>query len=221
MDKPSSIKTIRISAMMIAVLALTSGCETTSTWFKGFTARQEEPIILGAPGAGSYLSDMYELAGGDPATQAEIIADAQSAARLTPSTSTNLRLALVLATPGHAGSNGIEAQSLLRALLAQPELMTPGEIALATIHLQEVEARLVLDAETRRLRSENTRTATTEEAAMEAAVARRIANIEAENRRLRRSLDDAESKLDALSAIERSLREQSGSGEPPAVDNRL
>jgi len=211
MDKPSSIKTIRVSAMMIAVLALTGGCETTSTWFKGFTARQEEPIILGAPGAGSYLSDMYILAGGDPATQAEIFSSAEAAARLTPGTVTNLRLALVLATPGHRETNAVGAQSMLRELLAQPELMTPGEMALATIHLQEVEERLVLDAETQRLRSENTRTATTEEAS----VARRIANVEAENRRLRRSLDDAESKLDALSAIERSLREQSGSGEPP------
>jgi hypothetical protein len=215
MHKPSSTKTIRSCALMIAVLAVTSGCETTSTWFKGFTTRQEEPIILGAPGAGSYLSDMYKLAGGDPATQAEIFAGAEAAARLTPGTMTNLRFALVLATPGHRETNAVAAQSMLRELLSQPELMTPGEMALATIHLREVEERLVLDAETRRLRSENTRTATTEEAAMEAAVARRIANVEAENRRLRRSLDDAESKLDALSAIERSLREQSSSGEPP------
>ncbi len=200
---------------MIAVLALTSGCESTSAWLKGFTTGQEELIILGAPGASSYLSDMYRLAGGDPATQAEIFTDAEAAARLTPGTMTRLRFALVLATPGHVGTNAVEAQSMLRELLSQPELMTPGEMALATIHLREVEERLVLDAETQRLRSENTRTATTEEAAMEAAVARRIANVEAENRRLRRSLDDAESKLDALSAIERSLREQSGNGTPP------
>jgi hypothetical protein len=215
MDKPSSTKIIRNSAMLIAVLVISSGCEATNTWLKGFTTRQEEPIILGAPGASTYLSDMYKLAGGDPATQAEIYADAEAAARLSPGTMTNLRFALVLATPGHAETSGIAAQSMLRSLLAQPELMTPGEVALATIHLQEVEARLVLDAETRRLRSENTRTATTEEAAVEAAVARRIANVEAENRRLQRSLDDAESKLDALSAIERSLREQSDNGDPP------
>jgi hypothetical protein len=199
---------------IIAVLALTGGCEATSNWLKGFTTRQEEPIILGAPGANTYLTEMYKLAGGDPATQAEVYADAEAAATLTPGTSTKLRLALVLATPGHAETNSTEAQSMLRELLAQPELMTPAEIALATIHLQDVEERLVLDAEARRLRAENTRMTTTEEAAAEAAVARRIASVESENRQLRKSLADAESKLEALSAIERSLREQSDNGEP-------
>ena len=200
---------------MIATLCVMAGCETTSDWLKGFTSQQDEPIILGVPGAGSYLSDMYELAGSDRATQAEIFAGAESAATLTPGTMTNLRFALVLATPGHPGTNAVQAQSMLRELLSQPDLMTPGEIALATIHLQEVEQRLMLDAETERLRAENTRAATTEEAAVEAAAARRMANLEAENRRLRQSLTDAESKLEALSDIERSLREQSSNDEPP------
>ena len=100
---------------------------------------------------------------------------------------------------------------MLRELLSQTELMTPAEIALATIHLHEVEARLVLSTETRRLRAENSRAATTEEAA----VAQRIANVEAENRRLSRLLADAESKLEALSDIERALREQSANSESP------
>ncbi len=199
---------------MIAVLCVTAGCETTSDWLKGFTSRQDEVIILGAPGAGSYLSDMYDLAGSDRATQAEIFADAEAAATLTPGTMTNLRFALVLATPGHPGTNAVKAQGMLRELLSQPDLMTPGEIALATIHLQEVEQRLMLDAEIERLRAQNTRPATTtEDAAVDAAIARRMANLEAENRRLRQSLTDAESKLDALSAIERSLREQSSNGD--------
>jgi hypothetical protein len=200
---------------MIAVLFVSAGCETTSDWLEGFTDKQDDVIILGAPGAGSYLSDMYNLAGSDRATQAEIYADAEAAATLSPGTMTNLRFALVLATPGHPGTNAVKAQSMLRELLSQPDLMTPGEIALATIHLQEVEQRLMLDAETERLRAENTRVATTEEAAVEAAMARRLANLEAENRRLQQSLTDAESKLDALSAIERSLREQSSNGDPP------
>jgi hypothetical protein len=215
MHRPSATKKYRSTAIMIAVLCVTAGCESTSSWLNGFTNKQDEVIILGAPGAGSYLSDMYELAGSDRATQAEILADVEAAATLAPGTMTNLRLALVLATPGHPGTNAVKAQGMLRELLAQPDLMTPGEIALATIHLQEVEQRLMLDAETQRLRAENTRSATTEEAAADAAIARRMANLEAENRRLRQSLTDAESKLDALSAIERSLREQSSNGDPP------
>ncbi len=215
MHKPSATKKYRSAAIMIAVLCVTAGCETTSDWLEGFTNKQDDVIILGAPGAGSYLSDMYNLAGSDRATQAEIFADAEAAATAAPGTMTNLRFALVLATPGHPGTNAVKAQSMLRELLSQPDLMTPGEIALATIHLQEVEQRLMLDAETERLRAENTRAATSEEAAVEAAAARHLANLEAENRRLRQSLADAESKLDALSAIEHALREQSSDGEPP------
>jgi hypothetical protein len=202
--------------MMIAVLATTAGCEATNAWLKDLTATDEGPTILGAPGANTYLTELYKLAGGDPATQAEIFADAQSAARLTPGTSTNLRYALVLATPGHAETNGIEAQSLLRSLLSQTELMTPAETALATIYLQDVEERLVLDAEIRRLRTERSAPDTTTE---DAAMARRIANVEAENRRLRERLADSEAKLEALSAIERSiersLRDQSDNEDPP------
>ena len=102
------------------------------------------------------------------------------------------------------------AQSMFRELLSQPELMTASEVALATIFLADVEARLVLDAEARRLRSENTRAATTEEAA----VSRRIARVEAENRQLRESLADAEAKLEAITSIERSIRQQSEENEP-------
>jgi len=210
MRKPALTSRTAGIVIMIAVLSVAAGCETTTNWLKGRKTAEAEPIILGAPEANAYLTEMYELARGDPATQAEIFADANSAALLTPSTSTRLRYALVLATPGHSESNATEAQSILRELLSQTELMTPAEIALATIHLHEIEERLVLNAEARRLRSENTRAATTEEAA----VARRITNVEAENRRLRQSLADAEAKLEALSAIERSIREQSANTEP-------
>jgi len=196
--------------MMIAVLVVSAGCESTNNWLRGRKTAEAEPVILGAPEANAYLNEMYELASGDPATQAEIFADANSAATITPGTSTRLRYALVLATPGHSETNAAEAQSILRDLLSQTELMNSAEIALATIHLHDVEQRLVLDAETRRLRSENTRAATTEEAA----IARRITNVEAENRQLRQSLADAEAKLEALSAIERSIREQSANTEP-------
>ncbi len=148
---------------------------------------------------------MYKLASGDPATQAEIYTDAESAATLTPGPSTRLRYALVLATPGHSGNNPQQAQSMFRELLAQTELMTPSETALATIHLKSVEKQIVLGAETKRLRSENTRAATTEEQA----IAQHIATMESENRQLRRSLEEAEQKLEAITSIERSIREQS------------
>lgn len=200
-------------AMCVVVLA---GCESTDNWLKRWTDSDREAVILGAPGAHEYLHEIYVLATGDPAEQADIFANAKSAAERQPGTSTQLRYALLLATPGHAEHSDIQAQTLLRQLLAEPELMTPAENALATIHLQEVEERLVLVAETDHLREEVAQLQSAQQAnpTEEAALARRVANVEAENRRLRRSLADAEAKLEALSEIERSLREQSGNGEP-------
>jgi FtsZ-binding cell division protein ZapB len=148
---------------------------------------------------------MYDLASGDPAAQAEIYADASAAAALTPDTASRLRFALVLATPGHAGSDPERAQAMLRELLSQPDLLTPMERSLAWIHLRDVEERLVLGNEARRLREENSQTARTEQAAIE----QRIAAVEAENRKLKQSLAEAQEKLDAITNIERSIREQS------------
>lgn len=196
---------------LLATAVLLSGCEMTSNWLKGRqTAEADDTVILGAPEANTYLTELYSLTGGDPATQAEIFADAQAAAQLTPGTSSRLRYALVLATPGHAEADSVQAQGMLRELLAQTELMTNSEIALATIFLNAVESRIVVDNEARRLRSENTRAASSEEAA----IARRIAIIEAENRQLRESLADAESKLEAITSIERSIREQADETDP-------
>ncbi len=82
--------------------------------------------------------------------------------------------------------------------------MTPAEIALAEIHLKTVEERIVLGSETRRLRLSSSRQAQTEEQAIN----QRIATVEAENRTLRRDLAEAEEKLEAITNIERSIREQ-------------
>ena len=191
---------------MITVIAATmAGCTQVTDWLKGRrTARADSAVILGAPEAEVYLQELYDLAAGDPATQAEIYADSKSAATLTPGPNTQLRFALVLATPGHPESNPVEAESLLREVLAQTELLTPAEISLATIHLNNVARFIVANAEARRLRSSNSRAAQTEEQA----VSQRLSSVEAENRRLRRELEEAEEKLEAITSIERSIREQ-------------
>jgi len=199
---------LRNIAALAILVALTAGCAQTKEWFNRIRpGGSSESVILGAPDAEQYLTEMHNLASGDPATQAEIYADAESAAKLTPGPSTKLRYALVLATPGHSGSDAQAAQTAFRELLTQKEMMTPAEVALASIHLDVVEQQIVFGAENRRLRSINSRAATTEEQA----VAERIAKVESENRQLRRSLEEAEQKLDAITSIERSIREQANS----------
>jgi len=205
MHEASTTARKTIGGLLVLALLL-SGCETANRWIRGlYTAEPEDPIILGAPEANSYLAELHALATGDPATQAELFADAESRAELTPGTQTRLRYALMLAAAGHAGTDPQAAQTLLRELLAQPELLTASELALATVFLKDAEARLVLDAEAQRLRAEYSRAASTERAAIE----RRIARVEDENRQLRDSLEEAEAKLQAITSIERSIRERS------------
>jgi hypothetical protein len=190
-----------------AIALLAGGCVQTQSWMDGIRggeSRSNDPVILGAPDADHYLNELYDLAAGDPATQAEIFADAESESTLTPGPQSNLRFALVLATPGHPESDPAQAQSLLREILARPELLTPAEISLATIHLKSAERLMVLEAETQRQRASSTLAARTEQQA----VNERLATVEAENRQLRRELSEAEEKLEAITSIEQSIRAQ-------------
>lgn len=201
--------TSRLNSSTTALVAvvLLSGCAQTKGWLdkvRSGTDSGGAGTVLGAPAAEDYLADLERLAIGDPATQVEIFADAESRATLTPNPSTTLKFALVLATPGHSETDPQRAQSLLRELLAQSPLMTPAEISLAQIYLQSIESRIVLESEARRLRQSTSRQAQTEEQALN----QRLATVEAENRRLRSELADAEEKLEAITSIERSIREQ-------------
>ena len=195
-----------IAATLIA--AVLSGCTQTRGWLDSVrgkdVAAADEQVLLGGPAADDYLAELSDLSSNDPALQAEIFADSQAGAQLTPNPSTKLRYALVLATPGHPESDPQQAQSILRELMAQPALMTPSEVALATIYLKSTEELILLSSETRRLRASTDRAQSTEAAA----VSQRLATVEAENRRLRRELEDAEDKLDAITSIERSIRAQ-------------
>jgi len=192
---------------MTVVVALLGGCAQTKDWMNSMRSSpssSSDSGILGAPGADEYLAELYNLAAGDPAMQAEIFADAESGSKLTPGPQTNLRYALVLATPGHPEADPQQAAGMLREILAQPALMTSPEISLATIHLKSAEEQIVLSSESRRLRASTSRAAQTQEVATN----QRLATVEAENRRLRRELDDAEQKLEAITSIERSIRAQ-------------
>jgi hypothetical protein len=193
--------------LLIAGIVLTmsmSACAKMEDWLQTVRTPAEERVIPGAPKAEEYIREMYLLASGDPATQAEIFADSYAAATLTPDPSSKLRLALVLAAPGHAESDPERAQDMLRELLAQTEMLTPAEVSLATIHLYEIEERLKLGYQAERLQNERSRAASSEQQAIE----QRIALVEAQNRELRQSLEEAEQKLEAITNIERSIREQ-------------
>lgn len=197
------------SRTLAAVLAATllSACAPTRDWLnalvkpgRGSTPDTEIP---GTPEADAYLADLAAIASGDPARQAKIYEDSRAAAERKPNPSTSLRYALVLAAPGHPKSSAAEARNMLAELLAQSPLLTPAEIALATIQLKAVEERLILEAEARRLKAD----ASHAERTQEQAIKQRLAAVAAENRRLRQELSTAERKLEAITSIERSTRE--------------
>jgi hypothetical protein len=195
---------VRNLGIAVIVLAVTAGCAQTKDWLYGNRTDEGAPVSAGGEDTLSFVQEMYKLVTGDPATQAEIYADSSAAATLTPDPASRTRFALVLATPGHAGSDPERAQDMLRELLSQPALLTPTERSLVTIQLHELETRLVLETQARRLRSESSRAERLEAVA----AAQRLAAVEAENRQLKQSLAEAEQKLEAITSIERSIREQ-------------
>jgi hypothetical protein len=156
------------------------------------------------------LEMMSALPQGDPARQAEIFQSAKEAASLSPTTSNRLKYALALAIPGHSGSDPVAAQRQLAELLARPETLLPDERLLAMVELQDVDQRLVLQAENKRLRDEELRDDSRDK--LQAANRRLSAEVD-ENTRLRKALDEARAKLDAVTHIERSINDR-GTTEP-------
>lgn len=156
------------------------------------------------------LEMMHMLPEGDPARQAELFQAAKNAAALSPTTSNKLKYALALATPGHSGSDPVAAQRQLSALLATPETLLPVERLLAMVQLQEVDQRLILLAENKQLRDEAPRDSRDKLLA----VNRRLAAESDENVRLRKALDEARAKLEAVTHIERSINDRGTNGSP-------
>jgi hypothetical protein len=155
------------------------------------------------------LDMMSSLPQGDPAHQAETFQGAKDAAELTPTTSNRLRYALALATPGYSGSDPVAAQRQLSELLARPETLLPIERLLALVTLKEVEQRLILQAENKRMRDDASHDDSRDKLA---AINRRLAAESDDNVRLRKALDEARAKLDAITHIERSINDRGSSG---------
>jgi hypothetical protein len=172
-----------------------------------------EPVVsrpaADAEAARAYVAALGELQSASPAAQAEAFQAARAAAESAPTTLNKLHYALMLALPGHAGSDPVAARRQLSDLVARPELLLPSERALAAVMLGEVDERLVLAAENRRLQQE---AAARDKDHAAAALAKRLQTEQDENARLRRTLEDAQKKLDAVTQVEQSI---TGRGNPP------
>lgn len=187
------------------VLPLLCGCEALVP-----RATPATPQVVRAESeVQSHIDFMAAMATAGPARQVEMIEETERSYEIAPTTSNSLRFAGALGLAGHAGSNPARSAEILRTLLASPEKLTPGERTFATTLLDLVEAQLQLAAENRRLLAtfdESTRAQVNFER-------RALAQAE-ENARLRKALEEAQQKLDAITDIERTIIERNVT--PPA-----
>ena len=147
-----------------------------------------------------YIETMQLLSTGDPATQAEVFQQAQIAARTEPTPFNRLRLALAYAAPAHPSYDPKRAKTLLNELRASPELLTESERQLVAAQLAQVEQVIWLSGENRTLKGG---------VARKQRQTRELGSVIDE---LQKELASAQSKLEAISNLERSIL--LGNGQP-------
>jgi hypothetical protein len=193
----------------LALLLLTSACSSVLGTRAGGNGagsgalavdRDTQVAVLLA----STLQALQRLAAGNPAEQAEIVASARQGYERAPGGGAQMRYALALATPGHAGRDPERARQLLRELAAEPEVLAPVERALTFLELGQLDRELGLKIDNDRLQGVAGRA---EQERLAAANRRMQVELD-ENARLRRQLADAQAKLDAIANIERTLTER-------------
>jgi hypothetical protein len=193
------------AAVVTATLSL--GCTSDSNLREHDTGQAAPVIDRNAASAAALTDDLQllqRLIQGAPAEQAEIATAAQRDFETAPTPSHQLRFALILATPGHPATDRTRAQRLLRELMANPEMLLSGERALAFAELQQIDDHLTLEAENRRLQGDTVRA----DRERLSTANRRLQVETDENTRLRKELEEARAKLDAIANIERSLNER-------------
>jgi hypothetical protein len=206
---------MRHSALTVAAMALAlCGCANINALRPppppqhSDNASEDRDTVAAVVMANTFQS-MQHLAQAAPAEQAEIVAAARESYERSPQSSAKLRYALLLATLGHPARDPVAAQKLLRELAAQPEALLPFERAVTLLELAQLNDELELKADNERLQSDEQRA----DHEHGAATQRRLQAELDENARLRKQLEDAQAKLDAVANIERNLTQRKSGNE--------
>jgi hypothetical protein len=190
----------RFAIPFALIAALLSACAAAPIQ----TAGQPTAAPIQEGGLGGYLDAMNRLANGTPTQQADVFYEVEREYANAPTTANTLRYALALVAPSHPAADLVKGKKLLEQLLATQERLALAERNLAALLVKDAEIRLELQAENRRL------TATVDERSRgQANFDRRAQTLAEDNARLRRLLDEAQQKLDAIKLIERSSIERS------------
>jgi hypothetical protein len=209
---PSSGAPIRLLGLL--GLALLGGCASLTATHDAPPPDRPPTIdraVTQATLLASYLEMLQRLVQGASAEQAEILSGARRDFETAPTPSHELRYAMVLATPGHPGTDCSKAQKLLRELIATQETLLPAERAMAFLTLQSVDQTLSLTAENQRLQVSADHT----DRDRLVVLSHRLQSELDENARLHKELDDAHAKLDAIANIERALNKPKVPGGTP------
>jgi hypothetical protein len=202
--------------VFFACLAMTIfGCTSATTNSRLGTMA---PVAGGTDaGTGVYLETLNRLANGNPAQQADVFYEVEREFTGAPTTASTLRYGAALVTAGHPAANLAEGKKILERLLATPERLTPAEKNLAAFLVKDADARLQLQAEVRRLAAtvdERTRGQANSTTRSQA----QVQALSDENARLKKLLDDAQQKLDAIKIMEKNFLERGTTPPPPARD---
>jgi len=193
---------MRHERLIVFALAagLLAGCKSVDDW-SGLKKRKETtPVSLTDDGqiVVGYLATLERMGRGGTAEQAEILEATRTAYLTDPSTRKRLNYAFVLAVPGHSASDPAGARTLIGEALATPETMLPSERALAELMVRDLDARLALTRENEMLRNGSH----SNEQDRIADLNRRLQAESAEKEKLRRELERAEAKLEAIATLE-------------------
>lgn len=191
---------LRLPAALLALLALI-GCAAVQPVCPPAPTPPPEPA---RPDLTPYLAALESVNVRDPALGDAALAALRAEWEASPSTTAMLRYALALGAAARTGSDPVEARRLLDEVLA---VSGPDEDTrrFAAALRNEFDARITLGAELATEREHTERRCSADANGME----RRIEALSAENLRLRRELEQAQDKLNAIEDIERSLSEQS------------
>lgn len=207
----------RRQSLLVGVLAgtLLGGCASLAPNRDGPPADRPPTIDRAVTEAAlltGYLETLQRLVQGAAAEQAEILSAVRRDFQTAPTPSHELRYAMVLAMPGHPGTDSAKAQQLLRELIATQETLLPAERAMAFLTLKNLDQTLAQTAQIEHLQASADHT---DHDRTTAALNRRLQSEMDDNARLRRELDDARAKLDAIANIERALSKPKTPGGTP------
>ncbi len=189
---------LTVYSLLLAGFFGVAGCANHASNEAG---RLETLRVTSADGdaARQYLLALADLESATPSSQAEILQQARDLAESAPTTSHRLRYALYLADPVHSGTDPVAARRHLSEILSRPEWLLPSERALAQVTLAQLDSRLALMVDV----DHRQKDVINHDRDRVVVLNKKLSAELEENSRLKKLLDEASKKLDAVLQLER------------------